>query len=206
MRKLEVLSPAGDMERLVNAVRYGADAVYLAGTSFGMRAAAGNFSEDELRKAVKYAHESSVRVYVTCNTVPREEETAELPAFLEFLDDAGADGVIVTDIGVMNMCRRYAPHTDIHVSTQAGIMNSAAANAFYDLGAKRAVLAREMSLSEIAKLRAAIPDDMEIEAFCHGAMCMAFSGRCLLSNYLTGRDANRGECAQPCRWKYYLME
>ncbi|MBP1554873.1 MAG: U32 family peptidase, partial [Oscillospiraceae bacterium] len=157
MRKLEVLSPAGDMDRLITAVRYGADAVYLAGTSFGMRAAAGNFSDDQLRDAVRFAHSNAVRVYVTCNTVPNETEIPQLPAFIELLADAGADGVIVTDIGVMAMCRRYAPNVDIHVSTQAGVMNSATANAFYDLGAKRAVLAREMSLADIAKLRTEIP-------------------------------------------------
>ena len=197
MRKLEVLSPAGDMDRLITAVRYGTDAVYLAGTSFGMRAAAGNFSEEELRQATAFAHSNGVKVYVTCNTVPTETEIPQLPAFIELLEDVRADGVIATDIGVMAMCRRYAPDVDIHVSTQAGVMNSATANAFYDLGAKRAVLAREMSLADIAKLRSEIPSDMEIEAFCHGAMCVSFSGRCLLSNYLTGRDANRGECAQP---------
>ena len=206
MRKLEVLSPAGDMDRLITAVRYGADAVYLAGTSFGMRAAAGNFTPDELREAMAYARSNGVRVYVTCNTVPNESEIGSVPEFLELLEDISADGVIVTDIGVMSMCRRYAPHVDMHVSTQAGVMNSETAKAFYDLGAKRAVLAREMSLADIAKLRSEIPGDMEIEAFCHGAMCVSFSGRCLLSNYLTGRDANRGECAQPCRWKYYLVE
>ncbi|MBQ1358314.1 MAG: U32 family peptidase [Oscillospiraceae bacterium] len=206
MRKMEVLSPAGDMDRLITAVRYGADAVYLAGTSFGMRAAAGNFTPDELRQAMRYAHTRGVRIYVTCNTVPNESEIEAIPEFLELLEDVSADGVIVTDIGVMSMCRRYAPHVEMHVSTQAGVMNSETAKAFYDLGAKRAVLAREMSMADIAKLRSEIPDDMDIEAFCHGAMCVSFSGRCLLSNYLTGRDANRGECAQPCRWKYYLVE
>ncbi|MBR5071519.1 MAG: U32 family peptidase [Oscillospiraceae bacterium] len=206
MGKLEVLSPAGDMDRLITAVRYGADAVYLAGTSFGMRAAAGNFSDEQLREAIGFAHSNGVKAYVTCNTVPNETEIPQLPAFIELTADAGADGLIVTDIGVMAMCRRYAPKVDIHVSTQAGVMNSATANAFYDLGAKRAVLAREMSLADIAKLRSEIPSDMEIEAFCHGAMCVSFSGRCLLSNYMAGRDANRGECAQPCRWRYYLVE
>ena len=201
MRKMEVLSPAGDMDRLITAVRYGADAVYLAGTSFGMRATAGNFTPDELRQAMRYAHTRGVRIYVTCNTVPNESEIGAIPEFLELLEDVSADGVIVTDIGVMSMCRRYAPHVEMHVSTQAGVMNSETAKAFYDLGAKRAVLAREMSMADIAKLRSEIPDDMDIEAFCHGAMCVSFSGRCLLSNYLTGRDANRGECAQPCRWK-----
>ena len=205
-RCLEVLSPAGDRDRMNMAIRYGADAVYLAGKSFGMRSAAGNFDNDELRDAIRYAHDNSVKVYVTCNTVPRQDEALQIPEFLETLESVHADGVIVTDIGVMAMCRKYCPNVEIHVSTQAGVMNSETAKAFYDLGAKRAVLAREMTLKEIEKMRNEIPQDMDIEAFCHGAMCMSFSGRCLLSNYLTGRDANRGECAQPCRWRYYLVE
>ena len=204
-RKPELLSPAGDPEKLTAAVVYGADAVYLAGTSFGMRAGTGNFSETELEDAVRYAHAHRVRVYVTCNTVPTDGDLQTMPAFLEQVDSAGADGVIVTDLGVFRLCRKYAPHAEIHVSTQAGVMNSASANAFYDLGAKRIVLARELSIRAIAELRSRVPDDLELEAFCHGAMCVSFSGRCTLSDYLTGRDPNRGMCAQPCRWKYHLM-
>jgi putative protease len=205
-KRLEVLSPAGDMEKLQMAVDYGADAVYLAGDSYGMRAAAGNFSTEDIMAAVTYCHERGVLVYVTCNTIPNDAEMARLPAFLELLEQAGADGVIVADLGVFNACKKYAPHVAIHVSTQAGIMNSETARAFYDMGASRVVLAREMSLAQIAALRQCVPDALELEAFCHGAMCVSFSGRCTLSNYLTGRDANRGQCAQPCRWKYHLVE
>lgn len=206
MKKLEVLAPAGDMEKLQMAVTYGADAVYLAGEAFGMRAAAGNFGPEDIGRAIAYAHERDVRVYVTANIIPGDREMAALPAFLEILDSAGADAVIAADLGVMNACRKYAPRAAIHVSTQAGVMNSDTAKAFYDLGASRVVLAREMRLEDIALLRKNIPEDLEIEAFCHGAMCVSFSGRCTLSNYLTGRDANRGQCAQPCRWKYHLVE
>ncbi len=206
MTRPEVLSPAGDMEKLILAAAYGADAVYLAGRAFGMRAAAGNFPDDELRRAVAYCHDRGVRVYVTCNTIPNDGEMAALPPFLELLEDAGADAVICADLGVMNAVKRYAPHAALHMSTQAGVMNADTARAFYDLGAARVVLARELTLDRIAALRAKTPPDLELEAFCHGAMCVSFSGRCTLSNYLTGRDANRGECAQPCRWKYHLVE
>lgn len=202
----ELLAPAGDRERLEAAVRFGADAVYLGGTSFGMRAAPANFTFDELRSAVAYAHERGVRVYLTCNTLPRNAEIDELPAFLTAWADCGVDAFIITDLGVMELARRYTPQVEIHVSTQAGVVNFAAAHAFYALGANRIVTAREMSLSEIGELRARTPGDLEIECFVHGAMCVSFSGRCLLSNYLTGRDSNRGDCAQPCRWKYYLVE
>ncbi|MGI5935973.1 MAG: peptidase U32 family protein [Oscillospiraceae bacterium] len=205
-KRLELLAPAGDMEKLVMAVTYGADAVYLAGTAYGMRAGANNFTAEELPRAIAWAHERGVKVYVTCNTIPTEDEIRALPGFLELLDAAGADAIIVADLGVMNACKKYAPGADIHISTQAGVMNSETARAFYDLGAKRVILAREMSLESIAALRRNIPEDLEIEAFCHGSMCVSFSGRCVLSNYLTGRDANRGQCAQPCRWKYYLVE
>ncbi len=206
MTRPEVLAPAGDMEKLILAVTYGADAVYLAGKSYGMRGAAGNFAPDELQKAVAYCHARGVRVYVTCNTIPSDDEMAALPSFLELLEDAGADAVIAADLGVMNACKKYARHAAIHISTQAGVMNADTARAFYELGASRVILAREMSLDQIAALRAHTPEDLELEAFCHGAMCVSFSGRCTLSNYLTGRDANRGRCSQPCRWKYHLVE
>ncbi len=188
------------------ALDYGADAVYLAGEAFGMRAAAGNFTQAALAEAVQLCHSRQVRVYVTCNTLPHDGELGALPAFLEFLDAAGADAVITADLGVFQMAGRYAPHLRRHISTQAGVVNSESARAWYDLGAKRVVLARELSLKEIAQIRANTPGDLELEAFVHGAMCVSFSGRCLLSNYLTGRDANRGACAQPCRWKYHLVE
>ncbi len=206
MNKPELLAPVGDMERLVSALNYGADAVYLAGKSFGMRTAPSNFSYEELAEAVRMCHEKGVKVYVTCNTVPHNEELCELPDFLVHCSQIGVDALIVADLGVMEVVKKYAPDIDIHISTQAGVINYETANAFYKLGAKRVVLARELSLPEIKEIREKTPADLEIEAFVHGAMCMSFSGRCLLSSYLTGRDANRGDCAQPCRWEYTLME
>lgn len=202
----ELLSPAGDMERLNMALLYGADAVYLAGNEFGMRAAAGNFEEEQLREAIVLAHSRGVKVYVTCNTLPREDELKRLPGYLEFLQDAGADALIIADMGVLSMAKKYAPKVARHVSTQFGIINSAAANSLYALGADTVVLARETPLTDIRKIRENTPKELRLEAFVHGAMCVSFSGRCLLSNYLTGRDANRGQCAQPCRWKYHLVE
>ena len=202
----ELLSPAGDRERLEAAVRFGADAVYLAGKAFGMRGSSPNFTPEELADAIGYAHARGVRVYLTCNTVVHNEECSRLPAFLEQAGQAGADGLILTDFGVMRMAQKYAPGVEIHISTQAGVANFAAARAFYEFGAKRVVLARELTLLEIAEIRAKTPKELELEAFVHGAMCVSFSGRCLLSNYFTGRDANRGNCAQPCRWKYALVE
>ena len=188
------------------ALHFGADAVYLAGAQFGMRAGAENFTPDGIRAAVQLAHVQGAAVHVTCNTLPRDDEMAQLPAYLELLDDAGVDAIIAADLGVITLAKRYAPHVALHVSTQFGVVNSAAAAALYDLGAQRVVLARELSLAEIAAIRAHTPPELELEAFVHGAMCVSFSGRCLLSNYLTGRDANRGRCAQPCRWKYGLTE
>ncbi len=202
----ELLSPAGDRERLEAAVRFGADAVYLGGKAFGMRGSPPNFTAQELADAVGYAHARGVRVYLTCNTVVRNEECAGLPEFLEQAGQAGVDGLIVTDLGVMRMAQHYAPGVEIHISTQAGVANFATARALFELGAKRVILARELTLSEIAEIRAKTPKELTLEAFVHGAMCVSFSGRCLLSNYFTGRDANRGECAQPCRWKYALVE
>ena len=206
MGKPELLAPAGDMERLTMAVAYGADAVYLAGNTFGMRAFAGNFDEDGLAKAVALAHGHGVRVHVTCNTMARNDEIARLPAFLELLESLGADAVIAADVGVLALCKKYAPHVQVHVSTQAGVTNYEMARAWYDLGASRVILARELSLDEIRELRAKTPRELEVEAFVHGAMCVSYSGRCLLSNYMTGRDASRGACAQPCRYQYALME
>ena len=202
----ELLSPAGDYERLIMAVRYGADAVYLAGREFGMRAAAANFDNEMLLKGVKAAHTSGVKVYVTCNTLPREDEMERLPDYLTFLQSAEVDGLIIADLGVLSMAARYAPHVKRHVSTQLGVVNSGTANYLYDQGADTVVLARELSLEEIRKIRVHTPPSLRLEAFVHGAMCVSFSGRCLLSNYLAGRDANRGQCAQPCRWKYHLVE
>lgn len=205
-KKPELLSPAGDMERLVAAVAYGADAVYLAGKTFGMRAAPANFNDEELKQAVEYCHERGVKVYVTCNTLPRNDELEELPAFLQYCQAVGVDAFIISDLGVLALAAEYAPNVERHISTQTGIVNYAAAKACYDLGASRVVLAREVPLNEIRQIREKIPQDLEIETFVHGAMCVSFSGRCLLSNYMTDRDANRGQCAQPCRWEYSLIE
>ncbi len=206
MGKLELLSPAGDMERLEMAVLYGADAVYLAGTSFGMRSFAGNFSPEELPKAVKYAHDHGVKVHVTVNTMPRNEEVVSLPEHLERLDAAGVDALILADLGAFTMAGKYAPHCMRHVSTQQSIANYECAQSWFDLGAQRVVLARELSLEEIRTIRQKTSKELEIETFGHGAMCVSYSGRCLLSNYMTGRDSNRGACAQPCRYQYALME
>ncbi|MBE6956544.1 MAG: U32 family peptidase [Ruminococcaceae bacterium] len=205
---IELLAPAGDMERLHMALAYGADAVYLAGTTFGMRAFAGNFDRDQLRQAVQLAHAKGVRVHVTCNTMPRNNEIAALPGWLEFLQDAGVDAVIAADVGVLALVKRHAPRVQVHISTQASIVNYQSANAWHDLGASRVILARELSLDEIAAIRAKTPKTLELEAFVHGAMCVSYSGRCLLSNYMTdsNRDSNRGACAQPCRYRYTLME
>ena len=205
-KKPELLAPAGDMERLRMAVLYGADAVYLAGESFGMRSFAGNFSPEELSRAVRFAHENGVRVHVTVNTMPRNREAERLPEWLEFLNGAGVDALIVADMGAFSLAGRYAPRCQRHISTQASVSNYEAARAWYELGARRVILARELSLEEIREIRAKAPAELELEAFVHGAMCVSYSGRCLLSNYMTGRDANRGACAQPCRYQYYLME
>lgn len=206
MKKPEILSPAGDMECLNSAIKFGADAVFLAGNEFGMRTASKNFDKSDLKEAVKTSHNNNVKVYVTCNTLPRNDELVRLPEFLEYSQECGVDAFIIADMGVLDLAKKCAPKVDIHISTQAGIVNYGTANAFYNMGAKRVVLARELPLDEIAQIRAKIPNDLEIECFVHGAMCVSFSGRCLISSYMTGRDANRGDCAQPCRWKYHLYE
>lgn len=206
MKKMELLCPAGDFEQLQMSVLYGADAVYLAGTSFGMRSFAGNFSKDALPKAVNLAHDHGVKVHVTVNTMPRNDEAARLPEYLESLDAAGVDALIIADLGAFTLAGKYAPHCQRHISTQQSIANYACAQSWYDLGASRVVLARECSLKEIAEIRKKVSPELEIETFGHGAMCVSYSGRCLLSNYMTGRDSNRGACAQPCRYQYTLME
>ena len=206
MRKLELLSPAGDMERLKMSVLYGADAVYLAGTSFGMRSFAGNFTPEELPIAVKYAHDHGVKCHVTVNTMPRNDEVVHLPEYLSQLDDAGVDALILADLGAFTLAGKYAPHCERHISTQQSIANYECAQAWFDLGATRVVLARECSLEEVRTIRQKVDPKLEIETFGHGAMCVSYSGRCLLSNYMTGRDSNRGACAQPCRYQYALME
>ena len=202
----ELLCPAGDLIRLKTAVDFGADAVYLAGQEFGMRTASSNFSLEDLKEGVDYAHKNGVSVHITCNTLPHEDELARLPDFLSYVDSIGADAIISGDLGTINLVKKYAPHCELHASVQSGIVNSETAKALYNMGAKRVVLARELSLAEIESIRKNTPDDLELECFIHGAMCVSYSGRCLLSSYMTGRDANRGDCAQPCRWSYNLME
>ncbi len=206
MRKIELLSPAGDMERLKLAVKFGADAVYVGGTMFGMRTNPSNFGADQLKEAVKLVHENNRKLYLTCNTLPRNNEMDLLPDYLKYVSEIGVDALIIADMGVLSLAKKYAPDTEIHISTQAGIVNYQSANAFYEMGAKRIVTARELSLDEIKTIRDKANPNLDIEVFVHGAMCMSFSGRCILSDYMVGRDANRGDCAQPCRWKYHLVE
>lgn len=204
--KPELLSPAGNFEKLKAAVLYGADAVYLAGNRFGMRAAADNFSIEEIFEAVKYAHERNVKVYLTVNTMPRVGEYKDLEAYLTSLKDSGIDAVIAADLGVIDLVKRVLPNTELHISTQTSIVSPETCMAYYRMGAKRIVLARELSLAEITEIKNNIPEDLELEVFIHGSMCVSYSGRCLLSEHLTDRDANCGKCTQPCRWNYKLYE
>ncbi len=202
----EVLAPAGDMECLNSALSFGADAVFLAGKMFGMRSASKNFDNTQLKQACALAHAKGAKLYVTCNTLPRNNELDYLPDYLSYAQECGVDAFIIADLGVFEAAKKYAPKVARHISTQAGVTNYATANVLYNMGASRVVLAREIPLDEIAQMRAKIPKDLEIECFVHGAMCVSFSGRCLISSYMTGRDANHGDCAQPCRWKYHLFE
>lgn len=204
LKKPELLAPAGNMEKMKMALLYGADAVYLGGKTFGLRAFGGNFSQEELKEAMVFAHQLGKKVYVTVNIFPHNEDLKELPAYLRYLYSIGTDAVLVADLGVFMLARKIVPGLPIHISTQANNTNWASVNAWSDLGAKRVVLAREMSLAEIREIRQKCPVDLEM--FVHGAMCISYSGRCLLSSYFTGRDANRGSCAQPCRWQYQLVE
>ncbi len=202
IKKPELLSPAGNFDKMKSAILYGADAVYLAGSDFGMRAAADNFTQDELCEAVKYAHERGARVYLTLNTMPHTDEYPKLTEFVKKLSDSGIDAVIAADLGVMALVREYMPSTELHVSTQASTVSAAACREWAKLGAKRVVLARELNLDEIKTIRTNTPPELELEAFIHGSMCISYSGRCLLSQHFVGRDANRGRCAQPCRWNF----
>lgn len=202
----ELLAPAGDLNRLKAAVDFGADAVYLAGVEFGMRGACKNFNAEQLQQGVEYAHSHGVKVHVTCNIIPHDSDLVGLPDYLTLLNDLRIDAIIAADLGTAFAVKKYAPNCELHISVQSGITNSATATAFYELGAKRVVLARELSLEEIAAIRKNTPPELEIEAFAHGSMCVSFSARCLLSSYMTGRDANHGDCAQPCRWSYALVE
>ena len=204
-KKVELLAPAGDMERLEAAVKFGADAVFMAGDSFGLRANAKNFNREAMKEAVNYAHENGVNVHITMNIVPHDEDMVGIEDYLKFLDEIGVDALIISDPGIFSIAKELTD-IDLHVSTQASVTNSATVNFWYNMGAKRVILARELSLEEIIEIRNNTPKDLEIEVFVHGAMCISYSGRCLLSNYMTGRDANRGDCAQACRWKYSIQE
>ncbi len=203
---MELLAPAGNFEKFMTALHFGADAVYLAGGKYGLRAFAGNFTENEILDAVKIAHKAKKKVYITLNIIAKDKDFEGLEEYLDFLVSAKVDAVIVADIGMLSFVKKHAPKLNVHVSTQANIINSYSANLMAELGAKRLILARELSLKEIAQIRNNVPKKVEIEVFVHGAMCMAYSGRCLLSNYLTGRDSNHGECVQACRWKYMVRE
>lgn len=206
-KKLELLSPAGGIEQLRYAIKYGADAVYMAGSQYGLRVRAKNFDGDQaLQEAIEYAHAHNTLVYVTVNAIMHQEDLEGLPEYLKNIDAMGADAVIVNDLATLALAKEYAPHCDIHVSTQASITNAIAAKMYYDMGASRVVLARELSLEEIKSIKKELPQDLELEAFVHGSMCMAYSGRCIISNRLTNRDASRGHCSQPCRWKFALVE
>ena len=206
IKRPEILAPSGNFEKMKFAILYGADAVYLAGEQFGMRTASDNFSREELKEAIEYAHARGVKVYVTVNILPHPAEAKRLPEYLEFLADIKPDALIISDLGVFSLAKKHAPGIELHVSTQASTVNADACKMWHSLGAKRIVLARELSLSEIKSIRADIPAELELEAFVHGAMCVSYSGRCLLSNFFTCRDANRGNCAQPCRWEYNVKE
>ncbi len=205
MKKIELLCPAGTLAGVKTAVDFGADAVYIAGNEFGMRTSAA-MSDEDVASAIDYAHSHGVQIHVTCNTIPHNDEIKRLPEFLKKLENLGVDAIIASDLGTMRLVQKYAPSVQLHVSVQSGIVNAETAKAFYELGAKRVVLARELTLEEITEIRKETPKELEIEAFAHGAMCVSFSARCLLSDYMTGRDANRGACAQSCRWKYSIME
>ena len=206
MKKVELLAPAGNLEKLKMAVLYGADAVYLAGEEFGLRTSSDNFSFEEMEEGVKFAHDRGRKVYLTMNIIPHNEDFKNAEEFLTKAVETGIDAVIVSDPGLFSLVKNIAPQLDIHISTQANVTNINTVNFWYNIGASRVVLARELSLKEIREIRDNMPPEMELEAFVHGAMCMSYSGRCLLSNFLTGRNANKGDCAQPCRWKYHLME
>lgn len=203
--KVELLAPAGDMERLKTAIKYGADAVYMAGNSFGLRKNAKNFDLDSMKEAVDYAHAKNVRVHITMNIVPHDDDLEGIVEYIEALEKIGVDALIISDPGIFQIAKDNC-NIDLHISTQASVTNSATINFWYKMGAKRVILARELSLDEIIEIRQNVPKDLEIECFIHGAMCISYSGRCLLSNYMTGRDANRGDCAHACRWKYSLQE
>lgn len=206
VKKLELLAPAGNLDKLKKAFVYGADAVYIGGEEFSLRVAADNFTIEEIREGVAFAHERGGKVYLTANIIPHNRDVEAYRTYLMQVKDTGIDAVILSDLGMFAITRELAPNLDIHVSTQSNNVNYESVNMWYKMGAKRVILAREMSLVEIKEIREKTPADLELEAFVHGAMCISYSGRCLLSNYMAGRDSNQGNCAHPCRWKYYLME
>ncbi|HLR20462.1 MAG TPA: U32 family peptidase [Tissierellaceae bacterium] len=206
MEKIELLAPAGDLEKLKMAINYGADAVYLGGEAFGLRKASKNFTLEDIEQGIKFAHENNRKIYVTLNIVPHNEDLVGLEEYVTNLYNMNVDGVIVSDPGIFSIIKRTVPNLPIHISTQASVTNYETIMFWYELGVRRVVLARELSLNEIKEITTRVPKDLEIEGFVHGAMCMSYSGRCLLSNYMTGRDANRGDCAHPCRYKYNLVE
>ncbi len=206
MKKPELLAPAGSLSKLKIAITYGADAVYVGGEEFSLRVAAENFSPEELAEGVEFAHNRGKKVYLTANIIPHNSDIEEYEEFLKKYSKAGFDAVILSDLGMFQMTREIVPELEIHISTQANNVNFKSAESWYKMGAKRVILAREMSLDEIGEIRQKTPEGLELEAFVHGAMCISYSGRCLLSNYMTGRDSNLGACAHPCRWKYFLME
>lgn len=203
---MELLAPAGNFDKLVTAVHFGADAVYFSGKKFGLRAFAGNFDEDEIYKAMEFLHSHGKKGYITLNIVAKDSDFVGLDDYLKVLVDAKVDGLIVSDVGLIYYIRKNFPSLNVHVSTQANVNNSQSAKFFVDMGCTRIVLAREMSIEDIKKMHSSLGDKVELEAFVHGAMCISYSGRCLLSNYLSGRDSNHGACVQACRWKYYIRE
>ncbi len=206
MKKVELLAPAGDLEKLKMAIIYGADAVYIGGEKFGLRAASKNFTEDEMIEGINYAHNLGKRVYVTCNIIPHNEDLDGASDYFKYLENIGVDAIIISDPGFLLIAKEVVPNMEIHLSTQANTTNYSSAKFWHSQGIKRIVIARELSLEELKEFKKNIPSSLELEAFVHGAMCISYSGRCLISNYFTSRDANRGECAQPCRWNYALME
>ncbi|MBO5364390.1 MAG: U32 family peptidase C-terminal domain-containing protein [Clostridia bacterium] len=206
MKKPELLAPAGNLEKLKKAFLYGADAVYIGGEEFSLRVAAENFTLEEMREGIAFAHARGGKVYLTANIIPHNRDIEAYAQYLNEVKDMGLDAVILSDLGMFQVTRELAPDLEIHVSTQANNVNYRSARAWRDMGAKRVILAREMSLAEIKEIREKVQPDLELEAFVHGAMCISYSGRCLLSNYMAGRDSNQGNCAHPCRWKYHLME
>lgn len=206
MNPIELLAPAGNLDRLKMAITYGADAVYAGGEAFSLRAAAKNFSRDDLARGIEFAHAHGKKMFITANIIPHNKDIDAFPKFLEEMNELGPDALIIADLGAFMMAKEHAPNIPVHISTQANNVNYRSVQAWNDLGAKRVVLARELSLNEISEIRQKVSPELELEAFVHGAMCISYSGRCLLSNYMTSRDANQGECAHPCRWNYSLVE